>query len=294
MSRIPLPDVTVGIKAFMRQESLRNTLESLTPFDVHAVVVADDSGIDSDRRALYDEMAEKLPLTVIEPPRDTGVSVGRNRIFDACDSAYLLLLDDDHVVPENIGELREILEAHPELGGVSGIWSEWGTYRSGACNLYRLGPYLYRDVGPEPETAATPRGGTLHYYDSIPLSTLFRAEALKDVRWDESFKIGKAHLDFFLQHKVLGKWRFAITPSVVIGHYPATGTTVPKDRRPDTGYIRMRRGSDRLRRSQDHLNRKWGVRGAFTGCTHISTDNRGWKLFKHYALRPIVRLKPGL
>lgn len=288
MSRIQLPDVTVGVKAFMRQDSLRDTLESLTPFDFHAVVVADDSGIDAERRALYDEMAERLPLTVIEPPYDSGVAVGRNHLFEACDSAYLLLLDDDHVVPENVAVLRDILRARPELGAVAGTWLEWGTPCCGGCNVYRLGPYIYRDIGWRRETATTPEGASVVYYDRIPLSALFRADALRDVRWDETFKIGKAHSDFFLQHKRLGKWRFAVTPDVVFGHYPATRSTMPADRQRDAAYARMRRGSDRLQRSQANLNRKWGVRGAITGLTHITTSNRRWKTVKHYALLPLL------
>jgi len=288
VSRIPLPDVTVGIKAFMRQDSLRDTLESLLPFDLHAVVVADDSGIDADRRALYDEMAAKLPLTVIEPPTDSGVAVGRNRIFDACKSAYLLLLDDDHVVPDNVGLLCDILRARPELGGVAGTWLEWGVPCSGACNLYRVGAWIYRDTGPRPETATLADGTRVIYYDSIPLSAMFRADALADVRWDEAFKIGKAHMDFFLQHKHLGKWRFAITPRVVFGHYPATRGTKPAGREADAAYARMRRGQDRLQRSLTHLKRKWGVRGTVTGRTHITTSNPRWKLVKHYALLPLL------
>jgi hypothetical protein len=43
---------------------------------------------------------------------------------------------------------------------------------------------------------------------------------LDDYSWDDHFLIGGEHSDFFLTHKKLGKWKFAVTPNFVVRHDP--------------------------------------------------------------------------
>lgn len=272
-------DVTAGIKAFLRQDELRSAIRALSEVDVAEVIVADDSGMPDERRKLYQELDQEVALRVLELPFDCGVSYGRNRIAEACRTDYLLLLDDDHVVFPNIELLREAIELRPDLGGVSGVWRELGGRKSSAGNLYRFGNRLYRDVGRGGEYLGRVQGRDVLGYDFIPLGGIFRLACLKEYPWDETYKTAREHLDYFLQHKVSGKWRFGLLDEAVLEHKPV-------DKRRSTGsYVTYRHGQGRHQASRDHFFSKWGIRDVVVGRTHTVRKSSIREGFVHLWLR---------
>jgi glycosyltransferase involved in cell wall biosynthesis len=243
--------VTCGIKTVIRDAKLAQCLESLVGKNFQEVIVVDDGPISEAKRRTYQHYAANLPLKLIELPYDSGVSVGRNTIVEHCRTEFLLLLDDDQIIPNNISELTTIVRSDPEIGGISGVWNEYGTRRCGATNLYFEGKFILQDIKKPP---ARINVGDLHYYlyDFIPNSTLFRTACLLDAKWEPYYKIGSEHIDFFLMHKRLGKWKFGITPNVIITHDPRETTT--------TYHGMFRKKQERIAASFVHFQKKWNVR----------------------------------
>ena len=60
-------------------------------------------------------------------------------------------------------------------------------------------------------------GIKFHYSDYV--YNFFMMRNAPDFHWDEDYKIGKEHIDFFIRVKNEGKWRVAFTPSVIANHY---------------------------------------------------------------------------
>ncbi|SDF44586.1 Glycosyltransferase involved in cell wall bisynthesis [Limimonas halophila] len=279
----PMRDVTAGVKAFLRQAELRDTLTALTGHGLHEVIVADDSGIGPEREALYAELREVLPLRVIELPYDSGASAGRNAVARACITPYLLMLDDDLIVPDNLAAMRRAVDASRELGGVSCIWREHGRLSSCAANLYRVGRRLYKDIGRGPACVPRPDGKRLPVYDIVEQSVLFRTETFDDVLWDEHFTIMREHVDFFLQHKALGRWRFAVVPEVVMRH-EKTPKTAGSD------YAALRYGRERKRAADDHFRAKWDLHGVVEGRWQHAHERPVKRALNHAALLAHLRL----
>ncbi len=253
--------VSCGIKTFNREQKLASCLASLVDKGFHAVIVADDGNITPGKREVYETYRKILPMQLITLPFDTGISAGRNAIVDQCTTEYLLMLDDDQIVPENIGDLLLIMEQNTSLGGISGVWNDNGKQRCGATNLFVSGKYVVKDIRQKPKKMSA---GKLSYYvyDFIPNSTLFRTECLRQIPWDPFYKIGSEHLDFYLKHQKHGTWKFAITPDVVILH---------NSKEPTTGYRDMfRKNNARLLASEEYLNSKWNIKGVIEIKRHLN------------------------
>lgn len=244
---LDLGDVTVGVKTFLRPDRLDRCLNSLHGKGFAQVIVADDGEIDEEKRQVYRFHGEHLALKLLRLERDSGLAYGRNQIVDRCETEFLLMLDDDQAVPENVGDLKTILVADQEVGGVAGFWSEYGRIKCTSCNIYEYEDYIVKDIlGDVPRREV----GSLTYYlfDHINNSTLYRTGVLKETPWDPYYKIGKEHLDFYLAHKRLGKWRFAATPDVLIEHFPSTKGKYKAS---------FRSKKERIQRSLDYFLGKW-------------------------------------
>lgn len=202
MSAISLHDVTVGIKAFIRIDTLSKTIESLIPHNFAQVIVADDGPADSRKDEVYDKFSNMLPLKVIKLPFDTGEAAGKNKIVDHCKTEFLLMLDDDEAIRSDVGKLKEIILLDKKLGGVSSVLNEYGRLRCGASDIFIQSSYAFREYRGQKEKFGTD-GNKYMYFDFIPNCTLFRLECLKEQAWDPSFKIGSAHEDFYFMHKSL-------------------------------------------------------------------------------------------
>jgi hypothetical protein len=138
---------------------------------------------------------------------------------------------------------------------VSGFWDEYGGIKCTACNIYEYEDYIVKDIlGDVPRREV--EGLTYYLFDQINNSTLFRTEVLRATPWDPYYKIGKEHLDFYLTHKRLGKWRFAATPDVVIEHFPSREGRYKES---------FRHREERIQRSVDYFLDKWDKRLVIEG-----------------------------
>ena len=252
-------EITVGIKTFMRPHKLRGCLKSLVGLGFYEVIVADDGEITPESKKVYEEFQKKLPLVVLRLPFDSGLAYGRNEIVKRCKTPFLLLLDDDQQVNKDILKLKKILLADSSLGGVSAFLIERGCLKCDAHNLIIKNGYLIKHLYQIPEPKKIDE---IIYYicDQIPNSTLFRIECLRDHCWDNKFVIDKEHVDFYLSHKILGKWKFAVTPNIKIIHNPSESNGV------DEKYKnQFRFNKSRLKASMEYFLKKWKLKGIIEG-----------------------------
>jgi len=56
-----------------------------------------------------------------------------------------------------------------------------------------------------------------HYSDYV--YNFFMMRHVPDFRWDEDYKIGREHIDFFIKLKHENKWKVAYTPDVIANHW---------------------------------------------------------------------------
>ena len=87
---------------------------------------------------------------------------------------------------------------------------------------------------------------------------------MKDHPWDNFYKIGKEHIDFYLNHKLNTNWKFAVTPNVIITHNPGG----------QPNYQQFRLGNKRLDKSDQYFYKKWKVKKIIDGRgIYLSKDN---------------------
>lgn len=193
-----MKNITAIIKTFERPAAVQRLVQSIRLYypDLR-ILVGDDS---KDPQPV--EGAELLAL-----PHDIGLSAGRNRLVDAVETEYTLLLDDDFVFEPStrIELLFAPLEAGFDLasGRVSNEDYHGLLMRNGQT-LH----YLFR------EKRRVQRGYPV--YDMTWNFFLARTEALRAVRWDEELKLAE-HTDFFLR----GMQRPLLVthvPEVNVGH----------------------------------------------------------------------------
>ena len=251
-----LNDITVGIKTFYRTEKLEKTLQALIDKDFYQILIADDGESDREKDLLYDRYRSVLPLEVLKLPHDTGLPYGRNQMIERCKTPFFLMLDDDQVIPENIGQLKTILTSDPELGGVSCYWDEYGEIVCRGHDIFLFKNHVIKDLRPDIEVKSIEG---LRYYelDFIPNSTLYRIEVYDEIKWDDDIKIGSEHIDFYLNHKLYSNWKFAVTPDVVIGHFPSKGSGSYEKK--------FRRQNQRILKFKQMFLDKWTLKGLING-----------------------------
>lgn len=197
-----MKNVTAIIKTFERPAAVRRLVESIRRYypDMR-IIVGDDSK----------EPQEVPDAELLALPFDIGLSAGRNRLVDAVETEYTLLLDDDFVFEPGTRIELLIPPLNAGLDLVSGRVS----------NQEYHGMLMIKDA-------------TLHYlfrqkrklvagypvYDMTWNFFLARTERLKELRWDESLKVAE-HTDFFLRGTQLPKPLLVThVPEVNVGHMP--------------------------------------------------------------------------
>lgn len=282
-----MSDIALGVKVFKRTEKLQNLLESAKDHPIETVYVADDGERSDEKRAVYG--AEyPFDLKVFDLEYDAGLGYGRQRIVEALDEEYLLIVDSDHELLGDVSTLREQLAADPQLGGVSGLLLENGTITGTCHDLYERGTTLLRDVrGTKP--VRTIAGAPFVPYEFVPNVAMFRRACLEDYGWDPEYVIGKEHLDFYVGHKRTTDWTFGVCPDVLFEHHPGGGD----------GYLSNREGRQKLQRSRQYFLEKWGYDRILLGQTEwfgpsTRDPHAGDSLVQDAAKSLLLRSPPAL
>lgn len=239
-----MSSIAVGIKTFSRTEKLEQLLESIDPQIFDVVYVADDGKMTQRKRNLYNR-GFSFDLVILNLEYDSGLGYGRKKIVDNLTEEYILIVDNDMLIPNNVEILKDQLEMEPNLGGVSGYLLEGSRLIASTHDLHIKDDLLIRDIK-DKKTIRMVAGAPLVLFDFIPNATMYRKACLEEYSWDENYKIGYEHLDFFMGQKQTN-WKFAFSPTVVFPHYPGG----------DSSYLQKRQGKRRLHRSREYFLKKW-------------------------------------
>lgn len=255
-------DVALGTKVFSRAGKLANLLDSVEHTPIATVYVADDGEETEEKHELYSRNYP-FELRVLDLQYDAGLAYGRNRILEASDAEYLLIADTDHELPGNVPTLVRQLEARPGLGGVSGLLYERGTVLGTCHDIHENGDVLVRDVR-EDKHVEWVADAPLVEFEFVPNAVLFRRDCLAEQAWDPEYVIGREHLDFYVAHRHWTDWTFAVSPTVLFGHYPGGSA----------GYVKNRESRRKLERSKAYFLEKWGYRQVVLGQTDWTDATR--------------------
>lgn len=255
-------DVALGTKVFSRASKLEGLLDSVEGTPIDTVYVADDGEPSEAKDRIYDG-DYPFDLTVLDLEYDAGLAYGRNRIVEASETEYLLVVDSDHEVPADVDLLVDQLQARPDLGGVSGLLYEREKIRGTCHDLHENGDVLVRDVR-EDKRVRRVGGAPLVEFEFLPNAVLFRRACLEEQAWDPEYVIGREHLDFYVTQKANTDWRFAVSPSVLFGHFPGG----------DSSYVENRENRRKLERSKNYFLEKWNYRQIVLGQTDWTDATR--------------------
>jgi len=280
---------SIILKTFMRPEKLEKCLQSMVSLTIppKKIVVADDGGPSDEKSRVYKKYEKILPLQVIELDFDAGLSKGRNIAFQNTDTPFILLIDDDHYLSSNIFEIQEILDENPHIGGVSPFWEENGEIYSEAGDL-KLGNWVVKRILEEKPLHRTSSGIGFYEFDFISNSCLFRRECLLDYSWDDFFIINGEHADFFLTHKKMGKWSFAVTPNYIVQHDPGSKSKE---------YLKHRKSKAKKIKSMKYLAKKHNIKGFIYDGSIVTKKKSTYTKVKQFFARRILphklnRFKP--
>lgn len=240
--------IALGTKLFTREVKLDQLLRSVPTDIVSKVYVADDGPDDS--RSLIRNTDYGVDVEIIDLPFDAGLGRGREAIVEACDEAYLLIVDTDNEVPPTVGRLREILDANPEYGGVGGVLVEDHIVTGLFHDLCERddGRVLLREFNRDKSTEEVIAGYRVREFDFLENVAMFRTDCLEDYCWDPEYVIGREHLDFYVGHWKHTDWKFAVCPSVRFPHHPGG----------DRIYTENRHDGTKLDHSGTYFRDKWG------------------------------------
>jgi glycosyltransferase involved in cell wall biosynthesis len=257
---------SVVISTLMRPLKLRTCLEHIDriPVSPEKVVVCDDGEDHPKQQEVYEEFRERLNLEVIRLPFNTGLSEKRNEGIEATDSKYILLIDDDHYVPSNIHEFVEILEANDSLGGIAPYFEEFGEVMCNAADYRLRNGWAIKGVFDEKQPEETGTDRVMYRYDHIANSAMYDRRVFEDYTWDEFYVIEGEDTDFYLKHRELGTWDFAVTPNYVTRHDPGPGIIEE--------YADERKDYDKLNASFDYLTEKFDLKGLFQVDSHLPRE----------------------
>ncbi|SFC59966.1 Glycosyltransferase involved in cell wall bisynthesis [Halobiforma haloterrestris] len=247
-------DIAVGTKVFKRTSKLEDLLSSI-PGCVETVYIADD-GKTEERDPLYSQ-SYHFDLVVLDLEYDEGLGAGRRAIVEEMDEDYLVIVDSDHTIPDNLLTLQRVLEANERLGGVAGAIVEpdtpayyiTGQFFQEVDGALHRGPFLNEDVDVQ-----IVDGHPVIYFDFVANAAMFRRECLEEYSWDSSYVIGYEHVDFYIGHWRRTDWDFGVCPEVVFEHYPGGSTD----------YSENRNNDDKLSSSQSYFLNKWGYEADVT------------------------------
>jgi len=228
--------VTVGIKAVTH---LRNHVHFIM-HSIHRrypgirIIVADDEyvGVAREEWRRLTDLMNDLNVTYVQLVPRVGLSAGRNALVDACQTKYLVLLDDDvfFTAATRLEVLLDILEAQPHVMLVAGSYMQYSSSRGVAeTNDYSLlfqesdERGVWRSIPPPSmPTGACQRVHAAHNF------FMARTATLRRYPWHPKLSVFE-HEHFFFQLHLANQSVF-VCPHISVFHYRAPNLIDPRYR----------------------------------------------------------------
>jgi len=272
----PPIEYDVVIVTFLRPNKLMNCLKAVSELypPPHKVIVVDQTslpikgGYEKIHPSLVEEVHRSIKkyeevyrqyrrifgerIKIIKIEFDSGLAKSRKTGFMESEASYVFIIDDDIYLPPNAPKIAEILEENHSIGGVAPLLRDGEKIVCTAGDIENIKGHVRVNVDIRRKTIhRTHSGLRFIIFDYIPNCTLFRRSCLEDYVWDQFFKI-EEHADFYLTHKRLGKWRFAIALDCIAVHDHRKGEKPI--------YQRLRWRYDLFLKSLEHLTKKHGIK----------------------------------
>ena len=208
--RLALCIATVGRIAAL--DRLLTSLEQQTCTDFHIYLA--DQNAPGTLDAMLQKHADLKMSRILLPSK--GVSIARNALLSLVEDGDIIIFPDDDCwyAPDTLAQVVEAFRRHPEAGAVLGYWTP--------------SPQL-----PQPDNTEQVLSSTALFSQGGTCVQFFRAEAVKDLRFDPRLGPGTGlpygcgeDTDYLLEaHKRAPVWR---CPSIRVFH-PSPDTHVPSD-----------------------------------------------------------------
>jgi len=198
-------ELSIGIATCGRPRVLRRCLKSIKRFTniPYKLIILDNTKAFTDKIDM--SWAKRLADTYIEiEDRKIGCSESNNLIAESCDTEYLMHLDDDiYLVNDVVTEEYNFLENNPEIDIVSVMWKD--TYYNGFREAMVKHVIGYTKYGKSFWKLSIPISSLINfdwvYSDEALHSMMLRTEIYKKVSWDNNFQWKGDREDFFLSCK---------------------------------------------------------------------------------------------
>ena len=192
------PMVSVIVPFFNSAEWLEETICSVLAqdFDDFDIVLVDDGSTDGSTalaRSYADRYQKKIRYFEHDGHANKGVVFARNLGIRMTRGKYIAPLDaDDFWEQRKLAEQIAIMEAHPEIGMVSGVVRYWSSWAGGVDRLVQSGHVLNQVVlPPEASLAVYPLGRA----DApAPSDVLLRREAVASIGGFQEEFVGPVRL----------------------------------------------------------------------------------------------------
>lgn len=216
---VDLNQVSIGIKTFLRDECLFNTVEAIrrTMPEVTMIIV-DDGDKTEEKETLYAELNSSKHLAFF-CDFDSGFGYKSNQIARNVETPYLLIGSDDfdfnpYQVRKGIEKLASVLSFYPQIDIASGRVNE------------RPYEFLLEDRGDtiiEHPCYFSDRDTPYGLCDLTVNYNLVRSRVFDKIRWDDDVKIGGGeHGAFFVDVKRIGL-KVGLVPGVNINEQDIRG-----------------------------------------------------------------------
>jgi hypothetical protein len=184
-----LPAVCVIVPVYNAEATLARCVESILSQNLAGglcCVLVNDGSTDGSP-ALCDAFAARDNRVLVVHQKDLGVSAARNAGLNVAKAQYYVFLDsDDYLLP---GALDTALRAQTQHPGTFVCWQ----YETGAAST----------AAPPAPAVLRPRSALARLYldclVGMPWNKLYRAELVKDLRFDPAFSLGE-DLEFVLDY----------------------------------------------------------------------------------------------
>jgi glycosyltransferase involved in cell wall biosynthesis len=209
-----LADVTALIKTFLRDEYLFTCVSSLRlHYPNIRIIVADDGYCSDEKEArLKDAGVSKY----IALPWNRGVSRGRNRLIDACETPYFLVGDDDFYYSEEtrLGDMLRMMEIADLAGGALQYLDTLQHYEATLEWVPESKGLIHHEISRDYQAY-----DGIQYGEADLTFNFFvaKTDLAREIRWEDSIQVIFEHEDFFMAGHQRGM-RVVYCPNSVVTH----------------------------------------------------------------------------
>ncbi|NIM59993.1 MAG: glycosyltransferase [Candidatus Aminicenantes bacterium] len=211
-----LNDVAILITTFERPRMCLKCVKSIRKYYPDIRIMVSDNG---KRRLWFQYLLEKLfSVDYLKLPFDSGLSKSRNEALRRISEDFVVICDDDFgFTPETKLEIfHKILSRDSRIGLVAGNL-RYGDYIRDFTNEIKFHRGFYW-VDPIREPKWLYFDGIKYHYSDY-VYNFFMMRNIPDFHWDDDYKIGREHIDFFIRLKQDDKWKAAYTPDIIANHW---------------------------------------------------------------------------